>query len=263
MFSFGAAASNGPEFVPDEKSRNWIATSLMRVAAKLGAPAAAPRVVVSPPGKIVARDFNSLFDMICGVQELVGQGGVELTLVEVAPGEAPQIPDGFQMLGDPGGQMMNTLVRGDEYAMLFNPVAFKEENLLRAAVAREVGRIGIHRNGGHDLDLKPEDYISDAELGAIALGLGVWISNGAYIFESSCCGGGCGIDLRSLRAGLSMPEASFATALDAQRRGLPRRAIAKHLAATQRAAFKKNWALISKQPPKALAAPEVVTALQA
>ena len=27
--------------------------------------------------------------MICGVQELVGQGGVELTLVEVAPGNPP------------------------------------------------------------------------------------------------------------------------------------------------------------------------------
>ena len=190
MFSFGASASNAPEFVPDAASRDWVSTSLMRVAAKLGAPAAAPRVVVSPPGNIVARSFDSLFDMICAVQELVGQGSVELTLVEVRPGDAPEIPDGFQMLGDPNGQMMSTLVRGDEYAMLYNPVAFKEENLLRAAVAREIGRIAIHRNGGHDLDLKPEDYIADAELAAIALGLGVWIANGAYIYESSCCGGG-------------------------------------------------------------------------
>jgi hypothetical protein len=263
MLSFGAVATNAPEFVPDESSRNWVATSLMRVAAKLGAPAAAPRVVVSPPGKIVARDFDSLFDMICGVQELVGQGGVELTLVEVPAGNPPEIPDGFRMLGDPNGQMMNTLVRGDEYAMLYNPVAFREENLLRASVAREIGRIGIHRNGGHDPDLKQDDWIADAELGAIALGLGVWVTNGAYIFEQSCCGGGCGIDLSSLRAGLSMPEASFATALDTQRRGLSKRAVAKHLQATQKAAFKKSWALISKQPPKALTAPETVAALQA
>jgi hypothetical protein len=264
MFSFGAqAAQNAPEFVPDPQSRDWLSSLLMRIAGRLGAPAASPRVVVSPPGGVVARDFDSLFDMICGVQDLVGQGGVELTLVEVTPGDAPAIPDGFMALGDPNGQMMNTLVRGDEYAMLYNPVAFKQAELLQAAIAREVGRIAIHRNGGHDADISQQDYLAEAELSAIALGLGVWIANGAYIFEQACCGGGCGIDLRSLRAGLSMPEASFATAVDTKRRGLSRRAVAKHLSATQKTAFKKSWAVISKTPPKALAGADAPAALGA
>lgn len=262
MFSLGAGSSqNAPEFVPEPQSRDWLSNALVRVASRLGAPAAAPRVVVAPPGGTLARDFDSLFDMICGVQELVGQGSLELTLVELTPGDSPEIPDGFLSLGDPNGQMMNTLVRGNEFAMLYNPVAFKQEQLLQAAIARELGRIALHRNGGHELPA--EDQLAEAELGAIALGLGIWVTNGAYIFEQACCGGGCGIDLRSLRTGLSMPEASFSTAVDAKRRGLSKRAVAKHLSPTQKTAFKKSWAAISKAPPKALTAPESVAALPA
>ena len=35
------------------------------------------------------------------------------------------------------------------------------------------------------------------------------------MFENACCCGGCGINLRSVRAGLSLPEVSYALALDA------------------------------------------------
>lgn len=262
MFGLGSqAAQHAPEFVPPTEDRGWLAKQLFSLAERLGAPAAVPRVIVDPPGRVSPRDFDSLFDMICGVQELVGQGALDLTLVEVAPGEDPRVPAGFEALGDPRGQMLHTLHREGEYAVLYNPVAFRKSELLFASVAREVGRVAIHQNGGHAPDAKPDDIEAEAEIAGIALGLGVWIANGAYIFENGCCGGGCGIDLRSLRTGLSMPEAAFTTALDAQRKGLGRRVVAKHLAPTQKAAFKKSWSVVAKSDTRALAAAPTRAAL--
>ncbi len=255
MFSLGSdAARNAPQFVPEASTRDWLSERLFGLAQRLGPPAAAPRVIVDPPGGASPRNFDSLFDMLCGVQDLVGQGSLDLTLVEVGPGDAPQIPPGFEALGDPRGQMLHTLHREGEYAVLYNPVAFRKSELLFAAVARELGRIAIHQNGGHLGETDPDVWEAEAEIAGIALGLGVWLANGAYIFENACCGGGCGIDLRSLRTGLSMPEAAFTTALDAKRRGLSRRIVAKHLAPTQKAAFKKSWSAIGKSPTPALAA---------
>jgi hypothetical protein len=157
----------------------------------------------------------------------------------------PKVEPGFVPLGDPQGQMMHTFVRDGEFLMVVMPQIFRVAELLKASVARELGRIAVHIAGGHQIE--PEEIEADAELAAVVLGMGTWVANGAYIYENACCGGGCGIDLSSIRAGLSMPEACFAVAADAQRRGLSRRAIARQLAATQRAAFKASWSSIAKQ----------------
>jgi hypothetical protein len=181
---------------------------------------------------------------MCGVQAEIGQEDVEFTLLEVGDG-APQLPDGFAPLGDPTGQMLHGFHRDGEYVLLFSPGVFRVPQLLFASVARELGRIAVHLVGGHDSAIEPTDFEADAELAGVVLGMGVWVANGAYVYENACCGGGCGIDLKSLRAGLSMPEAVLALALDGRRKGLSRRAIAKHLEPTQRAAFKKNWGVAS------------------
>jgi hypothetical protein len=118
--------------------------------------------------------------------------------------------------------------------------------LVRGSVARELGRIAIARHGGHRVE--PEDREADAELAAIAIGLGVWVANAAYIYDNACCGGGCGIDLTSLSAGLSMPEACFALAIDVHRRGISPRVAAKQLEATQKAAFKQSAGFVERTP---------------
>ncbi len=125
-------------------------------------------------------------------------------------------------------------------------------------MARELGRLGLHRTGGYLVGDQPEDgseWEAESELSAITLGMGVWVANGAYVFENGCCGGGCGIDLGSLRAGLSVPEVAFALAADAQRKGLGRFGVARHLEPTQKAAFRKNWGVAKSSPVPALAAP--------
>ena len=183
---------------------------------------------------------------MCGIQGEVGQADVEFTMVEMVP-EDPQVPPGFVPLGDAQGQMMHTFVNPTgEYLVVTVPAIFRLEPIVYASVARELGRIAIDRGGGEAGE--PDEVEADAELAAVALGMGVWVANGAYVFENACCGGGCGIDLSTLRAGLSMPEACFALALDGHRKGLSRRAVARALGGTQKAALKRSWSFVAKQP---------------
>lgn len=241
MFNFGSAKS--VEFLPDEEARAWVADGLRDLVAKLGEPATRPRLLLDAPVSKPA-DLDDLFALMCGIQEEIGQEDVEFMLLEMH--DKPELPPGFSPLGDPGGQLMHTFARKDELLVLAVPALFRVQDLVLASVARELGRIGIHRAGGHTVE--PQEFEADAELAAIALGMGVWVANGSYVYENACCGGGCGIDLTSIRAGLSMPEACFALAIDAHRKGLSRRIAAKHLGATQKSALKRNWSHVAGQP---------------
>jgi hypothetical protein len=236
------SASKAVDFLPDDDARAWVAEGLSDLWQRLGEPATRPRVF-GPPDTNVG-NFDDLFDAFCGVQAEVGQEDVEFTLLEID--DKPEIPKGFVPLGNPEGQMMHTFARAEEFLVIVAPAVFRLPELVFASIAREVGRIAVHLAGGHKVE--PDDFEGDAELAGIALGMGPWVANGAYVFENACCGGGCGIDLRSVRTGLSMPEACFATALDAQRKGISRRAVTKHLASTQTAAFKRSWGYVGKAP---------------
>lgn len=265
--------ASGPEFIPNDDSREWIAAGIVELAQRLGPIANHARLLTDASElgfgtSRTPRDLDSLFSMICAVQEVVGQADVELTLLELDERVPPQVPDTFASLGDSRGKLLHTLRGPDEYLVLFTPAVFKVRELMFAAVARELGRVALDRVG---LEPDPEtgveglqEWEADAELAAVLLGMGVWVANGAYLFENACCGGGCGIDLRSLRAGLSLPEASYALALDSQRKGIRRRHVLRHLAATQKAATKKCWSHLGDALPPALAAaaPEVRGALR-
>lgn len=247
----GSSSAVSVELLPAEDTRAWVADGLRDHMTRLGAPARQPRVItktaVDHP-----RDLDDLFELVCGVQAEVGQADVELTLIELDPDDPPAV-HGYVPLGDPTGQLVHTFVKRDELLLVAVPAIFRVKELVLASVARELGRIAVHRAGGHQVE--PADVEGDAELAAITLGLGVWIANGAYVYENACCGGGCGLDLKSLRAGLSMPEACFGLAVDSQRKGISRRAVGKHLQPNQRAAFKQSWGWVRTQPALA-AAPE-------
>ena len=239
---FGSSSQPEIEFLPEDDARAWVAGTLRSVVARLGEAAAAPRLFsrTKPP-----RDPDDLFEMMCDAQAQVGHGDVDFGLVDLVEG-APEVPEGFAPLGNPAGQLMHTFRRNDEYVTVVAPSIFRKTELLLAGAARELGRISLAVAGGHELE--PQEYEAEAELAAIALGMGVWVANGSYVFQNACCGGGCGIDLRSLRTGLSMPEACFATALDGHRKGLSRRSIAKHLESNQKAALKRSWGFVAKAP---------------
>lgn len=249
----GLSGSTSVDFLPDDDARAWVADGLRDHMVRLGEPARQPRVVtqttIDQP-----RDLDDLFELICGVQPQVGQGDVEFSLVEHDSDDSPT-RHGYEPLGDPAGQLMHTFAKRDDLVIVVVPQLLRVSELVLASVARELGRIAVHLVGGHQVADR-SDVEGDAELAAIALGLGVWVANGAYVYENACCGGGCGLDLRSMRAGLSMPEACFGLAVDSQRKGISRRAVAKHLQPNQRAAFKRSFGYVRKQPALA-AAPEM------
>lgn len=241
MLQFGTMAAKAPEFVPDPETRTWLAESLAAVIAYLGPPARKQQWITESLRKAdEPRDLDGLFGLVCAAQEQIGQGDLEFTLAVPTPGKAP-VPPGFAALGEPSGHLLHTFARGDELALVVMPQIFRAPALLLGSVARELGRMGLWARRASGPAPAELDSEAAAELAAISLGLGAWVVNGAYMFENACCGGGCGIDLRSVRAGLSLPEASFAAALDAKRKGLSRRTAARTLEATQETAFKKCW----------------------
>ena len=250
MFLFGsAAATHTPQFVPNPEARTWIAESLVGLYRSIQ-PTSSSLITATP--QLVPRDLDGLFELICTLQEDIGQHDVVFSLQE-GGSEGPQLPSGYAPLGDPQGHLLHTFARAGEYVLVYLPQIFRVPELLLAAVARELGRIAIDRCGEVGADVAQEDREGFVELAAVVLGMGVWVANGAYLFEQKCCGGGCGVDLRSVRAGLSMPEASFALAIDGLRRGNTRRGVGKALAATQKAAFKESWKWIERSAPETLA----------
>jgi len=241
MYLFGTANA-APSFVPDEETRRWLAGGLQAVIGQLGAPALRPQYIHEAPAKGLQtpRDLDGLFDFICAAQDQVGQADLEFTLVDLVPGQPP-VPPGFLPLGDPTGHLLHTFARARELALVVAPQLFRVPALLLGHVARELGRLGLWQASETTPAVAALDSEVAAELAAVALGMGTWVVNGSYLFNNACCGGGCGIDLGSVRAGLSMPEASYALALDAQRKGLARRHAAKALDSTQAAALKQAW----------------------
>jgi hypothetical protein len=242
MFLFGSSAGNVPTFTPDEETRGWLARGLQAVISQLGAPALRPQWLTDAPAKGVRspRDLDSLFEFICAAQEQVGQADLEFTLVDLQPGQPP-VPPGFAPIGDATGHLLHSFARAQEVVLVVAPQLFRVPSLLLGHVARELGRLGLWQQPQQSPAVLAMDSETAAELAAVALGMGTWVANGAYMFNNACCGGGCGIDLGSVRAALSMPEACYVLGLDAQRKGLGRRHAAKVLESTQAAALKQSW----------------------
>lgn len=257
MFLFGSSANQAaPNFLPDVDSRGAIAEGLQAVVAQLGPPAAAPRWLSDATAP---RDLDGLFDFLCSVQAQVGQQDIEFTLLDWRPHE--QVPSGFTPLGDPNGHLLRTYARAQELVLYVVPQVFKVPALLLGNVAREIGRLGLWQRPTTPAVAELDTEVA-AELAGVALGMGSWVANGAYMFNNACCGGGCGVDLSSVRAALSLPQAAFAAALDARRKNLSRRHGARQLEATQAAAFKASFDACTPQLA-ALPAASTAAALRA
>ncbi len=242
---FGLERSVSVDFVPDEDARRFVAELFDDATRALAD--TAQESFVSGRDVTAPSDLDGLFELICATQAHIGQGDVEFTLVEM-PADGPPVPPGYAPLGNPEGQLLHTFEKEGAYLMLLVPALLRVPQLVLASVARELGRLALHHAKAAVVS-DPESVEAQAELAATALGLGVWVANGAYIFENACCGGGCGVDLSGIRAGLSMPEACYALALFAHHRGIARRAVARHLAPTQKAAFKASYRHIRRHGP--------------
>lgn len=270
MFSLGAFTSVSPEFIPSENAQGWLLHQFMSVI-QTTAPHSDPRRPWVHVPHAVPQDLDGFFDFICGLQAQIGQEALDLTVLPIHD-NSDDIPSDYRALSSGQGQLMQTLVGRGEYVLCFSATLFKKTELLLASIARELGRIALHRGLGQDAqglakfqsDEPDEQPLScaRAELAAFALGTGLFITNGSYIFENGCCGGGCGINLKSLKTGLTMPEASFILAVDAIRRGEKPRSFAKQLAPNQKAAFKDNFKTLSRRGTTAKDLPSLAAAHQ-
>lgn len=247
MLNFGAVKA--VDFLPEASARAWLAETLSRFAPRIGRGPSSPSLLTAPLDPL-PRDLDALFEALCGLQRTIGQDDVEFTLVEH---EERPLPPAYRPLGNPQGQLLHSFVGPADYLIVAMPAVFRVPEILLASIARELGRIELHRARLLGPDLA--DAEAEAELAAVLLGFGVWVANGSYRFENKCCGGGCGVNLSALRVGLSLPEVCYSLALDAQHRGLARRMVLKHLDATQKAAAKQSWRVLSQSPsPLALSA---------
>lgn len=254
MFSLGSFGAVSPEFIPDQDSQRWLLREFLSVIEST-APHSDPRRPWVHIPSVIPRDLDGFFEFICGLQAQVGQDALDLTVLPIHDGNA-EIPSDYRALSSGQGQLMQTLFGRGEYVLCFSQALFKKDELLLASIARELGRIALHQELAKDSAAlvqashpsQDEDPLGStrAELAAFALGTGLFITNGSYIFENSCCGGGCGINLKSLKAGLSMPEATFMLAVDTIRRQEKQRSLARQLAPNQKAAFKGNYKTLSK-----------------
>lgn len=264
MFNFGSQSAAAPQFVPEAESQEWLLARFIASIRALMPHSDAGGSRFDMPKS--PSDLDHLFDLVCAVQSRIGQKDIEITLLPMQDDTGP-IPNDYKSLHSADGQLMQTLFGRDEYVICFSPAIFKKSEILIASVARELGRIANHQvlakagPGGQSAEqLEVLDH-THAELSANALGLGVWITSGSYIFENSCCGGGCGINLKGLRTGLSMPEAAFVLALDGLRRQQRRRSIAWQLPPNQKAAFVANWKALQGHAKPRVQALQAATSL--
>lgn len=263
MFSLGDLGGSGPNFVPEADDQQYLLTEFAQVIQDTAPHSGPQRPWIMAPTR-VPPDLDGFFDMICQLQAQVGQGQLDLTVLPITD-DMDEIPSDYQALANNQGQFMQTLFGRDEYVLCFSPALFKETKLLLASIARELGRIALHQHrvaipssmGNHPVPVGSSSAplgSTRAELAAFALGMGVFVTNGSYIFENGCCGGGCGLNLRSVKTGLSMPQAAFLLAVDTIRRGQKRRAIAKTLVPTQKAAFSDNFKTLERRGIKSASA---------
>ena len=252
MFAF-ALPGGGIDLVPRDEDRVWLESALASVVDQLGGIAASTRLV-TPPSRPI-RDLDALFTLICDVQAHVGQRELEFELVD-GDSPLPPLPGPLVAIGEPKGHLLHTMRAGSELVMLASRGLFKVQHLLVAHVAREIGRLALVQAGAFGEGVRGvvrDEPEAASELAAITLGLGPWVLNGSAVFENACCGGGCGVNLRSIRAGLSMPEAAYAVAMDARRRRLSSWSLSRMLDSNQRAAFKQSARVLGRTPAHAAA----------
>ncbi len=227
-------------FLPSDDERTFVAQGLGDWRRRLAGHGAT--AMLAPFGTLAAQNA-ALHAAVRATFAAVGIPAPEIS-VHVAELDGP-LPDAARPLGDAQGHVLHTFRMGEHFVLAASARAFKVTPVFYGSLAREVGRMVSELYGGCEVD--EGDREGDIELVAVALGLGIWVAEGAYLFENGCCGGGCGLDLGSLRTGLSLPEACFALALDTHRRQDSPRKVAKHLSATQKAAFKTAYAWLGKQ----------------
>jgi len=185
------------------------------------------------------QDEESLERLVCRMQGYAGLEQLEITshLLGEPTGEACGTGGcGSGACGpaaDPG-ELLPRLARTDEgYRLEMPPAALRHPIALTATLARLLGAIALHEKGD------PNPHEAAAELAAVALGFGVLMLEGSYLYTKSCGGPSIGRATLLSCGELALPFALFVAV--EQKSTSDARA---ELAATQKEAFDEAWALV-------------------
>jgi hypothetical protein len=164
---------------------------------------------------------------------------VETRLVEEGSGCADCGPGGCspgpscscQKDGHQPEPLQRLVDQGDGWVIQIPEAETKHPVVLTTNVARALGYVFLMETRAEGETIDPPIDVT-ADLAAVALGFGVLLLEGSYIYQKSCGGPSIG---RVTKLGTG--ELAIATALFAARGGLSARAARKELGATQRSMF--------------------------
>jgi hypothetical protein len=231
--------------LPDEASLRWIVRTYARLRAAHGDALGAP-VLVQPTGEFFpdafqrdAASVERLLRRTMSYAPLADDLGVEIAFL--APEGDHSGGCGSAACGTSGGASAHpTVEEHDDHYRVFVAVSdVGNSDVLTASLARTVGALVLHE-AAED----PEDAAGpEAEIAAVACGLGVLIANGAAVWAKSCGG------LRMAQATvLAVEEAAVALALFTAVHGVKTSVAQAKLGATQREAFDHAIAWIESNP---------------
>lgn len=199
------------------------------------------------PDKFQA-DLESVERLLCRMQGYAGLEATEITLslaglgsdgASCSSGKASSC--GSCAAPTPGSNEVGLERNASGYAIRL-PASFVSHPIgLTSTLARLLGGIRFIESGAAEADAE------QAELSAVALGFGVLLLEGSYIYAKSCGGPSVG----KLTA-MGLGELSWAFALFLATEGHAPGPAKKELSTTQRAFFDEAWGLVSSSSNKKL-----------
>jgi hypothetical protein len=231
--------------LPNEDALRWIVRTYARLRAAHGEALGAP-ALVQPTGEFFPDPFQRdppsverLLRRTMSYSPLAEDLGVEIAFL--APEGDHSGGCGSAACGTSGGASAHPTVEelDDHYRVFVAVTDVGNPDVLTASLARTVGALVLHEAGEDAEDAAGPE----AEIAAVACGLGVLVANGAAVWAKSCGG------LRMAQATvLSVEETAVALALFTAVHGVKTTTAQAKLGATQREAFDHAVAWTESNP---------------
>jgi hypothetical protein len=231
--------------LPSQDGLRWIVSTFAQQLASFGEAIGTPPLV-QPTGAFFPDEFQRdapsverLLRRMMGYAPLAEDLGIELAFL--APEENHAGGCGSMACGSGGGAGAKASVAEveDGYRIFIAVTDVSNPDVLTTSLARSVGALVLHE-AGQECD---DGAAPEAEIAAIACGLGVLLVNGSAVWAKSCGG------LRMAQAtSLSVQEASVALALFVALHGIKHSEALEHLGATQREAMDQALAWVESNP---------------
>jgi hypothetical protein len=231
--------------LPREDALRWIVSTYAHQRAAFGEALGTP-ALVQPTGEFFPDEFQRdaasvqrLLRRMMSYAPLAEDLGLELAFLEAEGDHAGGCGSAACGTGGGAGARATVAEVEDGYRVFIAVTDVSNPDVLTTSLARSVGALVLHE-AGEDCE---DGAAPEAEIAAVACGMGVLLANGSAVWAKSCGG------LRMAQATvLSVEEAAVALALFVAVHDLKPSAAQAHLGATQREAFDLAQAWTESNP---------------